>query len=185
MQRSRKGGFLDTGLVTKLMIVVVALFAVRVLIAHFCNPTVYSGPYYKIKIPTGWEMKEKGDDEVMFLSPEKDEYTGAPQAIFSIYGYKSKGALFEEDFFPEVLEELANTPGKLIDSGDIGIADDVIAKYTLFETKDPKYVLLTIYIIDDFNRLTKLQYLSKPEYHSVYLQNFYDFKAGLKIKGFF
>jgi len=184
MKRFHQQGFLDTGLATKLLVIVVILFTVRVLIKHFYNPSIYKGEYYKIKIPAGWEMKEKGE-EVMFLSPEKDEYSGAPQAIFSIYGYKSKGALFEEDFFPEVLDELSRTPGKLIDSGSITVSEGVIAKYTLFETRDPKYVLLTIYIIDDFNRLTKLQYLAKPEFHKTYLQAFYDFKSGLKIKGFF
>ncbi len=184
MRRFKRAGFLDMGLATKLLIIIVILFFARVLFAHFYNPSVYSGPYYKIKIPEGWEKKEKGE-EVMFLSPEKEEYTGAPQAIFSIYGYKSKGALFEEDFFPEVLDELANTPGKLIDSGDIGITEGVNGKYTLFETKDPTYVILTIYIIDEFNRLTKLQYLAKPEYHNAYLKAFYDFKGELKIKGFF
>lgn len=182
MRKAGKKGFLDTGLATKLLIIVVIFFFARVLITHFYNPTLYSGDYYKIKIPLGWEMKEKGE-EVMFLSPEKDEYTGAPQAIFSVYGYKSRGALFEEDFFPEVLEELKLTPGKLIDKGDIAITDKVIGKYTLFETKDPMYVILTIYIIDDFNRLTKLQYLAKPEFHATYLQDFYEFKGGLKIRG--
>ncbi len=182
MRKVCKSGFLDTGLATKLLIIVVVLFFVRVVIKHFYNPTIYSGDYYKVKIPLGWEMKEKGE-EVMFLSPEKDEYTGAPQAIFSLSGLKSKGALFEEDFFPEVLEELAHTPGKLIDNGDIAITDKVTGKYTLFETKDPVYVILTIYIIDEFNRLTKLQYLAKPEFHTTYLQDFYEFKGGLKIRG--
>ncbi|MEW5895604.1 MAG: hypothetical protein AB1650_07605, partial [Candidatus Omnitrophota bacterium] len=123
------------------------------------------------------------DDEVIFKSPGKD-YLGNPEAIFSIYGYQSKGALFMDIFFPEVLESLQTQNGKLLQHGEIKI-DELVSNWILFRYNDPKWIIWTFYVIDDFNRLTKIQMMTKPDDFDKYRPVFEKFKDSVKFKKVF
>ncbi len=172
---------MEQNLIVKLLLVLLIVFAVRTVVEKLYDPSVYNGPWYRVRIPEGWE-KEQLDDEVRFSSPETDDLYLSPQAVFSIYGTKSEGALFAEDFFPEVLAQLAQVPGQLLDQGQLKVGG-YVSYWTLFRNADPDYVLLTFYVIDDFNRLTKIQYITRPEYFPKYRSAFDAFRDSFIFKG--
>lgn len=164
---------------SKIFLLVVVLFVVRLIAGHIYDPTVHRGRWYNVKIPEGWS-KEVEDDEVFLKSPEKD-YIGNPEAIFSVYGYRSRGALFMDVFFPDVLASLSRQDGKILKTGEVKI-DGLVAKWVLFRNKSPEWIIWTFYIIDDFNRLTKIQMMTKPENFDRYRPVFEKFKENFKFK---
>lgn len=166
---------------TKIIFLAMIIFSARIIAARVYDPSIYRGPWYSARIPAGWEKKVEGD-EVFFRSPDKD-YLGNPNAIFSIYGFQSRGALFLEDFFPEILQNLAQQPGKILDHGEIMI-DRQISRWTLFRTEKPKWIIWTFYVVDDYNRLTKIQLMTKPEDFQKYRPVFEIFKNSIRIQGF-
>lgn len=165
----------------KFLVLAIIIFAVRLIAGHIYDPTVYRGKWYKVNIPQGWS-KETEEDEVFFKSPEKD-YLGNPKAIFSIYGYQSRGALFMDLFFPDVLAGLAKQDGKILQQGQVKISD-ITASWTLFRNNDPKWIIWTFYVIDDHNRLTKIQMMTKPDDFDTYRPVFEQFKDTIKFKTF-
>ena len=167
---------------TKILVLALMIFTARAVATYVYDPTLYRAEWYSVRTPPGWERKLE-DDEVFFRSPAKD-YLGNPEAIFSIYGYKSKGALFMDMFFPDVLENLAKQNGKLLQQGEIKI-DDIISNWTLFRYNEPKWIIWTFYVIDDFNRLTKIQMMAKPEHFDKYRSTFESFKDTIKFKKIF
>lgn len=166
---------------TKILILALVIFGARFVAGRVYDPQIYRGPWYSVRFPEGWEKQVEGD-EVFFRSPEKD-YLGNPNAIFSIYGFQSRGALFLEDFFPEALAGLAKQNGKILNQGEIKI-DDHISKWVLFRNEKPKWIIWTFYIVDDYNRLTKIQFLTKPDDFAKYRPIFEAFKDTIKIRGF-
>ncbi|MEW5895723.1 MAG: hypothetical protein AB1650_08235, partial [Candidatus Omnitrophota bacterium] len=82
---------------TKIFVLAVIVFSARTFASYIYDPTIYRGGWYTVRTPAGWKRQIE-DDEVIFKSPGKD-YLGNPEAIFSIYGYQSKGALFMDIFF--------------------------------------------------------------------------------------
>jgi hypothetical protein len=164
---------------SKIFFFAVAIFLVRIIAGHFYDPTIYRGQWYSVKILEGWS-KEVKDDEVFFKSPEKD-FLGNPEAIFSIYGFQSRGALFMDLFMPEVFESLAKQDGKVLQHGEVKI-DEVVADWILFKNNDPKWIIWTFYAIDDHNRLTKIQMMAKPENFDKYRPVFEQFKDTIRFK---
>ena len=164
---------------TKIFVLAVIIFAARLFAGHLYDPTQYRGPWYSVKIPQGW-AKHVEEDEVVFQSPIKD-YLGSPEAIFSIYGYQSRGALFMDLFFPDVLASLEQQDGKILQQGQIKI-DDIVSSWVLFKNNEPEWIIWTFYIIDDHNRLTKVQMMVKPENFKRYRPVFEEFKNTIKFK---
>jgi len=166
---------------TKFIFLIIIIFAVRLMMNHIYDPTLHRGPWYKVRIPDGW-TKEVEEDEVFFKSPAKD-YLGNPEAIFSIYGYQSRGALFMDLFFPDVISSLAKQNGKLLQHGQVKI-DGVVSNWTLFRHHEPELIIWTFYSIDDHNRLTKTQMICKPDHFAAYRPVFDTFKDNIKFKSF-
>ncbi len=166
---------------SKVILLAVFIFVLRLIAGHIYDPTMYRGPWYRVKIPEGWK-KEVKDDEVFFTSPGKD-FLGNPHAIFSIYGFQSKGALFMEDFFPEVMDGLLRQDGEVLQHGEIKV-DEQISRWVLFRNHDPEWIIWTFYVIDDYNRLTKIQMMTKPDDFTQYRPIFEQFKDSIKFRGF-
>jgi len=173
---------MDESLRSKIIILAVIIFVVRLITSHIYDPSIHRGAWYKVKVPEGWK-KEAREDEVFFYSPQKD-YLGNSEAIFSIYGFKSRGALFMDLFFPDVLGNLAQQNGKILNQGEIKI-DTQISKWVLFRSYDPDWIIWSFFIIDEFNRLTKIQFLTRPEHFKKYRTVFEAFKDSIKFKQFF
>ncbi len=172
---------MDPDFKMKLIMLGVVLLIARLIAGHIYDPSIYRGPWYTVKIPLGWTA-EKQEDEVLFKSPEQGMF-GSPLAVFSIYGYQSRGALFLDMFFPEVLANLQQQNVEILSQGQIKI-DNQIASWVLCRNKDPEWIIWSFYVVDDYNRLTKVQFMTKPEDFKRYRPVFEQFRDTIKIKGF-
>jgi hypothetical protein len=166
-----------------LFLLVGFLFAIHVITNKLFDKSVYRGMWVTVKVPPGWEKQIHGE-EVMFVSPDMDYINQRPEAIFSVYAKQSPGALFLEDFIIEVQESLMKEKGKILQQGDITL-DGIHAKWILFQYDEPDLVMMTFYIVDDWNRMTRLQYITKSSLFSKYRPQFEQFKDSLKIKKLF
>ncbi|MFP4472659.1 MAG: hypothetical protein ACLFPX_02140 [Candidatus Omnitrophota bacterium] len=169
------------GLKGKILVLVLIIFAARAAVHNLHDPFRYKGPWYTVNRPVGWKVEEV-ENEVLFKSPKT---RGAvPEAIFSIYGIKPEQAIFMEDFFAEVLEQLRYQKGELLDKGQIEI-DGQVSHWTLFKNRTPPLAILTFYTVDDFNRLTKIQYIAPYQTFDDYREKFDAFKDSFQFKGIF
>ena len=156
-------------------------FGGRAIIQTFFDKSVHRGPWYNVNVPVGWEKTVDGE-QVTFTSPEKDVFTEAPLAIFTIYAKKSTGALFIEDLMIEIIESLPKLGAELIDKGEIKI-DNQISKWVLYRHKESEMVVLSFFMVDDFNRLTKLEMVTTTKKFTQYKPEFEKFKASFKFTG--
>lgn len=152
-------------------------------IKYLFDPTVHRTQWYSVKVPEGWK-KEISQDEVLFISPEKNIFTEVPEAFFSIYAKKAEGALFLDDIMIQVMESLHQMNGEVLKHGEIKV-DGQVSKWVLFHNTDPDLVILTFYITDDFNRLFKIQFSSNPKKFKQYRPIFEEFKNSFKFKQIF
>ncbi len=173
----------DKKLINIVIILFLVAFGVRYIIKNLHDPTVYKGSWYTVKIPEGWQKRQE-KDEVLFISPEVDVLTDTPYAIFSIYTKAAQGALFIEDYMQQVFEMLSQANGQIVDKGEIKV-DEEIAQWVLFHQHEPALVYLTFYVVDDYNRLTRIQFVSTPNKFQKYREEFEKFKGSLKFKRLF
>lgn len=166
-----------------IFIMVMVILLLRPLIARMTDKSIYRGPWYAVKVPQGWNSRSE-DNTIYFTTPDTNILTGNPEAVFSIFSQKSKGALFIEDLFDEVQASLAKSGAIIRKKGEIKI-DKQLSKWILFELQDPPAVILTFFIVDDFNRLTRIQFVSHPNDFSKYRPQFEAFKDSLKFKSIF
>jgi hypothetical protein len=167
-----------------LFVLIAFLFFVHYVTNKLFDKSVHRGPWFTIKVPEGWEKQIQEDGEVMFLSPDVDYLNQRPEAIFSVFAKQSEGSLFIEDFFIQVQESLMKEKGRILKQGDIPI-DGIRAKWVLFQYDEPDLVTMTFYIVDDWNRLTQIQYVAKSSLFDRYRPQFEQFKDSLKIKKLF
>ena len=120
-------------------------------------------------------------EEVLFISPEVDIFTETPYAMFSIYTQASKGALFLDDYFIQVQEAFAREKGRMMDKGEI-LIDGQVSKWLLFRYEDPPFAVMSFYVVDDFNRLTRLQLIAQRSKFNDYRKQFEAFKSTFKFK---
>lgn len=166
-----------------IIVSIITIFLIKLTINSIFDKSIHKGPFYKVKVPVGWQ-KEVQEDEVSFYSPDTVFMTGQPEAIFSIYAIQSKGALFIENVMTDVVGQLNHTPGKILDQGEIKI-DRYVSKWILFRSDSPKLVMMMFFVVDDFNRLTRIQYTTVPEKFKDYRPAFEAFKDSIKFKGLF
>ncbi|MDP2652861.1 MAG: hypothetical protein Q8Q08_02395 [Candidatus Omnitrophota bacterium] len=159
---------------------VILIVGVNILKEKMFDESVHRGGWYTVVKPVGWNER-KEENEIIFESPETSVMTGMPEAIFSIYSVKATGALFLEDLFGEVMASLRQLKGKVLDKGQLKI-DNQDARWVLFFHRDPDLFILTFYIADDFNRLTKIQFISTPEKFPSYRSQFEAFKNSIRFK---
>lgn len=168
---------------TVVIIAVIAIFALRLMVHRIFDPTVHKTDFYKVKVPEGWK-KEVEESEVRFLSPAKNPDTGQPEATFSIFGYKSTQALFLEDLIGEVVQSIKQANGQIRDQGEILISG-IVSKWILYENSDPPLLMLSFFMVDDFNRLIRIQYITSPEKFKDYRPQFEAWKDSIEFKKLF
>ena len=167
--------------IVHVLLIVGIVFGGRYAFKYLFDKTVYRGAWYEVKVPEGWS-KTVREDEVIFSSPEKDLFTEIPDATFSIYAKKSTGALFIEDVISEVVESLPKVNAELIDKGEFKVAG-LISKWVLFHQKDTNLTVLTFYFVDDYNRLTKIEFVTTTRRFLQYKPEFEKFKGSFKFTG--
>lgn len=163
-----------------IFILVIVFVALRPIINYLTDKSIYRGSWYSVKVPKGWNSKfEK--NTIYFSTPDDNVLTGMPNAIFSIYAFKSTGALFLDTLFEEVMQSLMKTDGQILKKGEIMI-DGQVAKWVLFQNETPPTTILTFFMVDDFNRLTKIQFITHPRDFAKYRPEFEKWRETFKFK---
>jgi len=163
-------------------------FAVFVLvlkfaIVRFMDQSVHRTKWYQVDVPTGW-TKKVDEEETVFISPDENILTGMPDAIFSVYGEKSTGSLFVGDIIVEVIQQYLKMDGRIINRGEIKI-DGLVAKWILFRNAEPDLMVMTFFIVDDFNRLIRIQFTTGANDFQKFRPLFEKFKESIKFKKLF
>lgn len=169
--------------VTTILILILFVIGVRTFMPRLFDKSVYRGDGFSVVKPKGWDM-QKDKAEITFFSPEKDVYTEAPVAIFSIYSEKQTGALFMDDLFPEILGSIQKQGGKILSTGSEKI-DGQPSQWVVARFDKMDIAVVTLYLADDFNRLTKIQFIGKVKKFKAYGKEFDDFKKGIRLKKMF
>lgn len=165
---------------TLLILIVLGVVAFKTFGSMVFDPSIYRGESFKVKKPEGWTMK-KEKHQVTFTSPDADVFTDMPHAIFTIYAEKQKGALFMEDLFPELLDMLKKEDGDILNTGFEQV-DGLEARWVLFRYNRPDIAVMSLYIADDYNRLTRIQFIGALKKFKEYGKQFEEFKASIKLK---
>lgn len=160
--------------------VILLVVGVKTFMPMLFDKSYVKGDSFTVRLPKGWTI-QKQKNEIIFTSPEADLATEMPNAIFSIYAEKQKNAIFMDDFFPELLGSLRRENGKVIGTGE-ELIDKQIAKWVLFRYYKPDVAVMTLYIVDDYNRLTRIQYVGAGKHFKEYGKLFNEFKRSIKLK---
>jgi len=168
------------GILFKFAILVLVL---KFAIAYFMDQSVHKTKWYQVDVPEGWSKKVDGE-ETAFIAPDENILTGMPDAVFSVYGEKSTGSLFLGEVIMEVIQQYQKMDGKIINRGEIKI-DDLVAKWILFRNEDPDLMVMTFFIVDDFNRLIRIQFTTGANDFNKFRPIFEKFKESLKFKKLF
>ena len=168
---------------TAVIIAVVVIFIMRLMVYHIFDPTIHKTDFYKTKIPKGWK-KEIQENEVLFHSPAKNPKTGQSEAVFSIFGYKSRDALFLEDMIEEVMQSYQQANGRIRDKGQV-LFGGTVSTWILYENIEPPLFIMSFFMVDDFNRLIRIQYVTSPEKFKEYRPQFEAWKDGIEFKKLF
>lgn len=160
-------------------------FIVLIYVGHFIltrlfDKSIYKGFGYSIVVPPGWEQKKVDNETVMFICPEKDPLDESSLALISFFSKRIEGALWMDDYIRDVKESLRDQGLKIIEKGQIKMSGQ-IAQWILYRNSNPDLLVLTFYIIDDFNRLFRIQYVTKPEYFAYYRQLFERVRESFRI----
>lgn len=157
-------------LMNALMMFVLGVLAVKfILFGGFFKSTVHKGNGYSMIPPLGWEeIKEKRGvravlesadkpEVVTFITTERDLITGVPEASLSILTVKLSQPTWMEDEFPSLLEALAKAGNQIKDHGQIKI-DTMISWWVFYEEPGTSLLNLEFYMVDDVNKLYKIQF---------------------------
>ncbi len=166
---------------TLIIFLILLVVGVRTFAPRLFDKTIVRGESFSVKAPEGWHVK-KSKNEITFTSSETDSLTEMPVAIFSIYAEKQKGALFMDDLFPEIVASMERENGKILGTG-AELIDGQPAKWILFRYNKPEIAIITLYIADDYNRLTRIQYVAIHKKFAQYGKFFDAFKQSIKLKG--
>ncbi len=159
------------GLLTFAFIGVLVKFVV---FGDLFHSNVYKGNGYSIVPPAGWvKIKQprtvgsgmgsaEKPDIATFVTPEKTATEEAPEASLSILTVKLGQPVWMEDEFPTILSSLAMTGGRIINKGQIKI-DTLISWWVLYEDPQTSLLQLEFYMVNDLNRLFKIQYAARAD----------------------
>ncbi len=164
-----------------IIFIVLIVVGVRTFAPRLFDRSIVKGESFSVKVPEGWHVK-KEKHEITLTAPETDPLTEMPVAIFSIYAEKQKGALFMEDLFPELLGSLQHENGEVLGSG-VERIDGQTAQWILFRYNKPEIAMIVLYVADDYNRLTRIQYVAIHKKFKEYGKLFDEFKKSIKLKG--
>lgn len=161
---------------------VLAVVGIKTFAPRLFDRSIVRNESFSVKVPEGWHVKKTRTD-VTVTAPETDDITEMPVAIFSIYAEKQKGALFMEDFWPEVLASMARENGEILSTGE-ELIDGQSAHWVLFRYHRPDIAVVSLYIADDFNRLTIIRFVGSLKTFKEYGKLFGQFKKSIRLKGF-
>ena len=154
--------------------VFIVLMIKVVIFGDLFHSNVYKGKGYSMVPPPGWvEMKDvKGvrammesaekPEIVTFVTPERIAGTDIPEASLSILTVKLANPTWMEDEFPLIVEALSKAGYRIRTKGQIQI-DTLISWWVLYD--DPRTALLQLefYMVNDINRLYKIQFTTGAE----------------------
>lgn len=182
-------------LMNALMMFVLGVLAVKfIFFGGFFKSTVHKGNGYSMIPPPGWEeIKEKRGvrpvlasadkpEVVTFITPERDLITGVPEASLSILTVKLSQPTWMEDEFPSLLEALAKAGNQIKDHGQIKI-DTMISWWVFYEEPKTSLLSLEFYMVNDINRLYKIQFSTDPDGFGKYRQAFEAAKDSIRFSG--
>lgn len=178
-------------LVKFVVIVVVIRFVV---FGGLFDSGVYKGEGYSFMPPAGWKkIKEKKNmrammdskekpDVVTFVTPETvvEEGIELPAAAISVLVVKLSAPTWMEDEFPSLVKELARAGYKIIDKGQIEISAQVF-HWVFYQDPQTYWVNLEFYMVNDVNKLFKVQFTSSPEAFKTYRPDFEKSRDTIKI----
>lgn len=165
-----------------LMALVLTVVGIKTFAPRLFDRSVVRNESFSVKIPEGWDVKKTRTD-VVVTAPEIDDMTQMPVAVFSIYAEKQKGAFFMEDFWPEVLDALRRENGKILSTGE-ELIDGQVSHWVLFRYYRPDIAVVSLYIADDFNRLTIIRFVGPLKTFKNYGKLFNEFKKSIRLKSF-
>lgn len=163
-----------------IIILILVIVGLKTFAPKLFDRQIVKGESFSARTPAGWTVK-KDKHEITFISFETDIMTGMPVAIFSIYAEKQKGALFMDDLWPELLESMKRENGQIVTTG-VELIDRQQAKWILFRYNQPEIAAISLYIADDFNRLTRIQFVASHKKFKEYGKVFDDFKKSIELK---
>ena len=160
--------------------IILLIMGVKTFMPKLFDKSYVKGESFSARAPEGWTT-QKHKHEIIFTSAEADLMTEMPYAIFSIYAEKQKNAIFMDDFFPEMLASLKRENGKVLGTGD-ELIDKQKAKWVLFRYNQPDIAVMTLFIVDDYNRLTRIQFVGVGKKFKEYGKLFNEFKKSITLK---
>ncbi len=165
---------------TAIILIILLLISYKTFSPMLFDKSIYRADGFSVKKPVDWEMK-KDKSEVTFIAPEKDVFSDAPVAIFAIYSEKQKGALFMDDLFPELIAAMRKENGKVLGTGE-ELIDGQRARWILFRYNNPEIAVISLYLADEYNRLTRIQFVGSQKKFKEYGKEFDKFKKSIKLK---
>jgi hypothetical protein len=165
-----------------LMALVLTVVGIKTFAPRLFDRSIVRNESFSVKVPEGWHVKKTRTD-VTVTAPETDDLTEMPVAVFSVYAEKQKGALFMEDFWPEILASLGRENGEILSTGE-ELIDGQASHWVLFRYYRPEIAVVSLYIADDFNRLTIIRFVGSLKKFKDYGKLFNEFKKSIRLKSF-
>lgn len=152
----------------------------------------YKGHGYTFVPPAGWEkvkdprgvspVFEAADkpEVVMFAVHDKIPNTDTPVASMAVLTVKLANPTWLEDDFPTLIDALVKAGYRLIDKGQLKI-DDNVFWWVFYQDQESSLVSFEFYMVNDINRLYKIQYTATPDAFKQYRPAFEASKGTLKL----
>ena len=176
----------------------VTFCAIIIRIFLFPSSSLIKLPYHKgtgfyITFPKhGWEKdmlrstKEeflKDDyvpEQVVYVTKEKNMMHENPAASISVYSVRMRDAMFIEDEFSSIMENIEKTGSRITDHGQVKL-DDRLCYWTLYQEALTGLIKLEFYTVDDTNRFYRLTYATYPDTFGKYRDDFEATKDSMKF----
>ncbi|MBI5415536.1 MAG: hypothetical protein HZA29_01845 [Candidatus Omnitrophica bacterium] len=154
--------------------------------------SVHKGHGYSFVPPAGWEQLkdprgvspvfEAADkpEVVMFAVPGKVPNADIPVASMAVLTVKLANPTWLEDDFPTLIDALVKAGYRLIDRGQIKI-DNNVFWWVFYQDPESSLVSFEFYMVNDINRLYKIQYTAAPDAFKQYRPAFEASKDTFKI----
>lgn len=184
----------DSAKIIKAMVTfLVVVLCLKVLASSaLFKSSVHKGYGYSFVPPAGWErvkdprgvspVFEAADkpEVVMFAVPEKVPNTDTPVASMAVLTVKLAKPTWLEDDFPTLIDALVRAGYRLIDKGQLKI-DNNIFRWVFYEDTGSSLVKFEFYMVNDINRLYKIQYTAAPNAFKQYRPAFEASKNTIKF----
>lgn len=173
-------------------------FAVAVIFIKFVffggwfKSATYSGDGFSLLPPPGWqELKDSPGVQsvleaaekpsvVTFAAPEKVPGTDTPVAAMSVLAVKLANPTWIDDEFPNIIAAFKQAGFRVLDHGQIQI-DTLVSHWIFYQNPRTKWVTMEFYMVNDLNKLFKVQFTSDPDVFNKYRPAFEAAKNTIKF----